>query len=42
MNRELFGTLLKGTPDNPAISKVSVHHFSKLVAGSRSRKSVPV
>lgn len=33
MNRDLFGTLLKGTPENPAISKVSVHHFSKIVAG---------
>ena len=31
---ELFGTLQKGTPDNPAISKESVHHFSKIVAGS--------
>ena len=30
----LFGTLQKGTPDNPAISKVSVHHFSKIVAGA--------
>jgi predicted dehydrogenase len=34
MNRELFGTLLKGTPENPAISEVSVHYFSKIVAGS--------
>lgn len=31
---ELFGTLLKGTPDDPAIRKESVHHFSKIVAGS--------
>jgi len=31
---ELFGTLQKGTPDSPAISKQSVHHFSKIVAGS--------
>jgi len=30
----LFGTLRKGTPDNPSISKESVHHFSKIVAGS--------
>ena len=30
----LFGTLQKGTPENPAISKVSVHHFSKIVAGA--------
>src|SRR5690606_36103306 len=31
---ELFGTLLKGTPAEPAIRKESVHHFSKVVAGS--------
>jgi predicted dehydrogenase len=31
---ELFGTLLKGTPDDPAIRKESVHHFSKIVAGA--------
>lgn len=31
---ELFGSLQKGTPANPAISKESVHHFSKIVAGS--------
>jgi predicted dehydrogenase len=30
---ELFGELVKGTPDEPAVSKASVHHFSKLVAG---------
>lgn len=34
MSPELFGTLVKGTPDDPAITKVSVHHFSKIVAGS--------
>lgn len=31
---DLFGTLVKGTPDDPAITKVSVHHFSKIVAGA--------
>ncbi|MEM8969247.1 MAG: putative oxidoreductase C-terminal domain-containing protein, partial [Bacteroidota bacterium] len=31
---EVFGELEKGTPENPAISKESVHHFSKEVAGS--------
>jgi predicted dehydrogenase len=31
---ELFGTLQKGTPADPAIRKESVHHFSKIVAGS--------
>ena len=34
MQPELSGTLVKGTTQNPAISKVSVHHFSKVVAGS--------
>ncbi|MEK6477425.1 putative oxidoreductase C-terminal domain-containing protein [Catalinimonas sp. 4WD22] len=31
---EVFGELEKGTPENPAISKESVHHFFKYVAGS--------
>lgn len=30
---DLFGELRKGTPDEPAVTKESVHHFSKLVAG---------
>ena len=30
---EVFGTLRPGTPDAPAISKESVHHFAKLVSG---------
>jgi predicted dehydrogenase len=29
----VFGELQRGTPDNPAITKVSVHHFSKIVSG---------
>ncbi len=29
----VFGTLVEGTVDDPAISKESVHHFSKIVAG---------
>lgn len=29
----VFGELEKGTPDNPAISKESIHHFFKYVAG---------
>ena len=32
-NTELFGTLDKGTIDNPAIIKNSVHHFYKEVSG---------
>jgi hypothetical protein len=34
MDPALFGTLVKGTTDNPAITKVSVHNYSKIVAGS--------
>ncbi|MEX0770699.1 MAG: putative oxidoreductase C-terminal domain-containing protein [Balneolaceae bacterium] len=30
---ELFGEMLQGTPDDPAITKESVHYFSKIVAG---------
>lgn len=30
----LFGTLERGTPDNPALTKESVHHFYKNVSGS--------
>ncbi|SDL43600.1 Predicted dehydrogenase [Catalinimonas alkaloidigena] len=30
---EVFGELVKGTPQEPAISKESVHHFYKMVAG---------
>ncbi len=31
---EVFGELLEGTPEEPAITKESVHHFSKQVSGS--------
>jgi predicted dehydrogenase len=31
---EVFGQLQKGTPDNPAVTKESVHHFFKYVAGN--------
>ena len=30
----LFGELQRGTPEEPAITKESVHHFSKTVSGS--------
>jgi len=30
---EIFGTLVKGTPDEPAVTKESVHHFYKYVSG---------
>jgi predicted dehydrogenase len=31
---DVFGTLLPGTPDNPAVTKESVHHFYKYVSGN--------
>jgi predicted dehydrogenase len=33
-NAEIFGTLMIGSKEEPAITKVSVHHFSKIVSGS--------
>ena len=36
--RELFGTLVPGTPDNPSITKISVHNFSKVVAGVQLKR----
>ena len=30
---EVFGELRKGSPESPAITKESVHHFSKIVSG---------
>lgn len=30
----VFGTLARGTPDAPAVTKESVHHFAKLVSGA--------
>ncbi|MCX6327110.1 MAG: Gfo/Idh/MocA family oxidoreductase [Bacteroidia bacterium] len=31
---EVFGTLITGSKEDPAVTKVSVHHFSKIVSGS--------
>ena len=31
---EVFGTLERGTPDNPAVTKESTHHFYKYVSGT--------
>jgi len=31
---EIFGTLATGTEEDPAVTKVSVHHFSKIVSGT--------
>lgn len=33
MTPSVFGTLQKGTADNPAVTKESVHHFNKMVSG---------
>lgn len=33
-NAEIFGSLEKGTRENPAVTKVSVHHFAKMVSGT--------
>jgi len=33
-NGEVFGALIEGTAEIPAVTKESVHHFSKTVAGS--------
>ena len=35
---ELFGELQKGTPEDPAITKESVHHFFKYVSGQPLRR----
>jgi predicted dehydrogenase len=34
MQPDFFGTLEKGTPENPAVTKESVHHFYKYVSGA--------
>lgn len=33
LKHEVFGTILPGTETDPSVSKISVHHFSKLVSG---------
>jgi len=33
-NEEIFGRLMEGSEQEPAVSKISVHHFSKIVSGS--------
>ena len=34
MDRNLYGEQEKGTPDDPAVTKISVHHYCKLVNGT--------
>ncbi|HUQ10924.1 MAG TPA: putative oxidoreductase C-terminal domain-containing protein [Steroidobacteraceae bacterium] len=38
MQKPLFGTLERGAPDSPSISKISVHNFSKVVAGAQLKR----
>jgi predicted dehydrogenase len=33
-NAGIFGTLTQGTIEEPAVTKISVHHFSKIVSGT--------
>lgn len=37
-NSDLFGTLIEGDSDNPAIIKQSVHHLYKIVSGAPLRR----
>jgi predicted dehydrogenase len=34
MNEAVFGKMVTGTKDNPVVTKISVHHFSKIVSGT--------
>lgn len=34
LNEDVFGKLTPGTQNDPAVSKISVHHFLKMVAGA--------
>lgn len=34
MDRDLYGVQEQGTPEDPAVTKVSVHHYCKLVNGA--------
>ena len=34
LDESVFGTLETGSKSEPAVTKVSVHHFSKIVSGS--------
>jgi len=34
-NINIFGTLTTGSKEEPAVTKISVHHFSKVVSGSQ-------
>lgn len=38
LNEDIFGELEKGSPDNPAVVKESMHHFFKYVSGKPIRR----
>ena len=38
LDEDVFGTLDKGTPDDPAVIKESVHHFFKYISGQPIRR----
>ena len=38
LDKDLFGVLEKGSPENPAITKESVHHFYKYVSGAALKR----
>ena len=38
--QEVFGELVSGTPENPAVTKESVHHFFKYVSGNAIKRPV--
>ncbi len=38
LNKDLFGEMETGSPENPAVVKESVHHFFKYVAGAPIRR----
>lgn len=37
-NSDVFGALQQGAPENPAVTKESVHHFFKYVAGKPNKR----
>jgi predicted dehydrogenase len=39
-NRKIFGVLTTGTIEKPAVTKISVHYFSKIVSGSPVHRPV--
>lgn len=38
LKEEVFGTLTTGTKEEPAVTKESVHHFSKIVSGAQLQR----